>query len=213
MPTPTDPIPLPADQTPEAKLTRNIRQVCRRIVRGKAAARNWQVSSQLILRITSIVLSSLGSAGVIVDKVSGNLSSETGWAFWGSVIVLLFGILLQIANEFRIAQIAADSRLLAEQCALHETQLENMLIDDDPMGPVAGLLRKIIELFENARYNAVLPTTTAEMEAKAESWATTLISANKGNWHLVDRRPRRAGKPKDSASGTKPTPPESPETG
>ena len=57
------------------------------------------------------------------------------------------------------------------------------------------------------------PTTTAEMEAKAESWATTLISANKGNWHLVDRRPRRAGKPKDSASGTKPTPPESPETG
>ncbi|MBN9119936.1 MAG: hypothetical protein J0I06_12370 [Planctomycetes bacterium] len=198
MTAPTDPIPPPTDQTPEAKLTRNIRQVCRRVVRGKAAAGNWQVTSQLFLRIASVVLSSLGSAGVIVDKVSGNLPNETGWAFWGSVVVLLFGILLQVANEFRIAQIASDSRLLAEQCALCETQLENMLIDENPMDPVAGLLRKLIELTENARYNTVLPAMTPEMEARAESWATTLISANKAHWQLVDRRPRRTGSAKSS---------------
>jgi hypothetical protein len=214
MSTPTDPIPLPADQTPEAKLARNIGQVCRRVVRGKAAAGNWQVKSQLILRIASIILSSLGSAGVIVDKVSGNLPGETGWAFWGSVIVLLFGILLQIANEFRISQIAADSRLLAERCALYETQLEDMLIFENPASPVADLLRKIMELFQNERYNAVLPTMTPEMEAEAERWATTLINANKANWQLVARRPTRAGAAKTSPpDAAPPGAPDAPKTG
>lgn len=103
MATPADPIPPPTDETPEAKLSRNIRQVCRRIVRGKSAASNWQVPAQMFLRIASIALSALGSAGVIVDKVSGNLPNETGWAFWGSIVVLLFGIVLQIANEFQVA--------------------------------------------------------------------------------------------------------------
>lgn len=205
MPTPADPIPPPADETPEAKLKRNIRQVCRRIVRGKAAASNWQVPAQMFLRISSIVFSSLGSAGVIADKVSDNLPNETGWAFWGSIIVLLFGIVLQIANEFRVAQIATDSRLLAEQCALCETQLENMLIDERPMDLVAGLLRKLMELFENAKYNAVLPVSTPEIEAEADRWADVLIESHKGNWRLIDRRPRRPGSGK--------APPDAPKAG
>jgi len=212
MPTPTDPIPPPADQTPEAKLTRNIRQVCRRVVRGKAAAGNWQVKSQLILRIASIILSSLGSAGVIADKVSGNLPGETGWAFWGSVIVLLFGILLQVANEFRISQIATDSRLLAERCALYETQLEDMRIFENPLAPVAELLRKIMELFQNERYNAVLAVMTSEMETEAERWSLALIAAHQANWQLVARRPR-AGMKATPPDTTPPSPPMAPEEG
>lgn len=195
MPSPADPIPLPADQTPKAKLTRNIQQVCRRIVRGKTATSKWQVRAQLALRIASILLSSLGSAGVIADKVSGTLPSETGWAFWGSVILLVFGILVQIANEFRISQIAADSRSLAERCALCETQLEDMLIFENPLAPVAELLRKLMELFQNERYNAVLPVMTAEMETEAERRATALITTHQANWQLLARRPRASAKP------------------
>ena len=208
MPTPDDPIPPPTDQSPEAKLTRNIRQVCRRVVRGKAAARNWQVRSQLVLRVASIVLSSLGSAGVIVDKVSGNLPGETGWAFWGSVIVLLFGILLQVANEFRISQVAADSRLLAERCALYETQLEDMLISDNPVVSAAELLRKIMELFQNERYNAVLPLMTPDMEVEAERWSVALIASHRANWQLAARRQPRAGRATGLSPG--PTPPNTP---
>ncbi|MDY3561778.1 hypothetical protein R5W23_003206 [Gemmata sp. JC673] len=188
---PDDPIPLPADQSPAAKLTRNIRQVCRRVVRGKAATTKWQVRLHLALRVVSIALSSLGSAGVIVDKVSGNLPGEAGWAFWGSVIVLLFGILLQVANEFRVAQIAADSRLLAERCALYETQLEDMLISENPVKSVADLLFKICELLQNERYNAILPAMTPDMETTAERWAVALIATNQAHWQLDTRRTAR----------------------
>lgn len=203
MASPDDPIPPPTDPTPEAKLTRNIREVCRRLVRGKAAAGNWQVRLNLVLRVASIVLSSLGSAGVIVDKVSGNLPGETGWTFWGSVVVLLFGILLQIANEFRIAQIAADSQLLAERCALYETQLEDMLVADDPSGAVAELFRKVTELFQNERYNPVLPRRTSRLEADADRWAEALTATNRPHWVLrpqPQRLPRTRG-PKSSPPG------------
>lgn len=197
MASPDDPIPPPADQTPEAKLTRNIRQVCRRIVRDKAAALNWQVPAQRALQITSILLSSLGSAGVIADKVSGNLPGEAGWAFWGSVLLLVFSVVLQIANELRVAQIAANSRLLAEQCALCETQLENMLLSENPGAAVSELLARFFQLFESERYNAVLPVMTREMEARANVMANDLIEAHRANWQLVRRSTRRRTRPEE----------------
>jgi hypothetical protein len=188
---PPSPSP-PPDRTPLGRLSRNVGLACAFIVRGRAAANNWQVRVHLVIRILSIVLSSLGSAGVIVDKVSGTLPNETGWAFWGSVIVLLFGIGLQIANEFRIAQLAADSRLLAEQCALCETQLENSLIEEDPRARVKDLLKRLIQLSENARYNPVLPRMTPELDARAKEWAVALIDTHQPHWELPKRQQRRA---------------------
>jgi hypothetical protein len=186
-----DSLPPPADLTPLGRLSRNVALACGFIVRGRAAAANWQVKVHLVLRVLSIILSSLGSTGVIVDKVSGSLPNEAGWAFWGSVIVLLFGILLQIANEFRIAQLAADSRLLAEQCALCETQLENSLIETDPRNRVNELLKRLIQMSENARYNPILPAMTTELDSRAKGWAAELIGKHQGHWELPTRQRRR----------------------
>src|SRR5438045_1763803 len=99
----TDPLPPPVHKAPDAKLIRNVRELCVRVVRGKAAAQNPSVWGQHILSIASILLSSLGSVGVIAEKAAGNLSEQTGLAFWGSVVLLVFGILSQIANYFRVA--------------------------------------------------------------------------------------------------------------
>jgi hypothetical protein len=190
--------------TPEVKLNRNILHVCRRLIRGKAASTNWQVRMQLVLRITSIILSSLGSVGVIVDKVSTNLPGQIGWPFYGSVIVLIFGILLQVANEFQIARIATDSMLLADRCRLYETEFEDMLVFENPTQSVADLLLKIMELFKNERYNAVLPDMTSQMEIDAEYWAARLFNTNSNTWQLVAKRQtlRRTPNVKDTPTGT-----------
>jgi hypothetical protein len=205
MPAPDDPIPPPTSQTPEAKLTRNIREICRRVVRGQAAARNPSVRWQLVLRVGSILLSSLGGVGVVADKASGNLPSETGWAFWGSVILLSFGILSQIANEFQVAQRAADSRSVAERCTLCETQLENILIVDDPRQPVANLLLAINLLFENEKYNRVLPAATDAMETDAERNAQRLLERYAKHWQLKTR-PQRSRPPAGKGDGVEPEP-------
>jgi hypothetical protein len=153
----TNPIPPPASKGPEAKLIRNIEALCVRIVRGKAAVQNASVWWQRILGIASIVFSSLGSVGVIADKAAGNLQDQSGWAFWGSVILLGFGIASQIANQFRVGQLAADSESLAVRCGLYGTRLTDMLMDEDPQSAVADLFVEVTTLFQSERYNVVLP--------------------------------------------------------
>lgn len=192
-------IPPPEDQSPKAKLVRNIREIGRRIIRGTAAGENRSVSWHFILRIVSIILSSLGSVGVIVDKASNNLPGEVGWAFWGSVILLIFGVLSQIANEFQIAQLAMDSRSLAERSALCETQLENILIVEDPRQPVVDLLIAISNVFASEKYNRVLPRMTSEMERAAESLANSMVERYGGNWNLPKRPQRPKGKSGDDS--------------
>lgn len=192
------PIPPPASPAPDAKLVRNIREICRRIVRGSAATGNWSVRAHLILRIVSIILSSLGGVGLIVDKVSTNLPGETGWPFWGSVILLSVGILSQIANEFQVAQRAGDARSLAERCTLCETQLENILIVDDPRQPVADLLLSMNDVFISERFNRVLPVMTPARETAAERMAQALVDRYGGHWQLPQRPQRSRVKSQES---------------
>lgn len=178
------PIPPPANKAPDAKLIRNVRVLCVRIVRGKAAAQNPSVGWQRVLGIASILLSSLGSVGVIADKAVANLPGQTGGAFWGSVILLVFGIVSQVANQLQVAKRAADSESLAVRCGLYETRLENMLIDDDPRTSVGGLLAEVNTLFEKEQYNQVLPRMTDVMKNAATQWAGNLIADNQKYWQL-----------------------------
>jgi hypothetical protein len=203
------PIPPPASKAPDAKLIRNVRELCVRIVRGKAAAQNPSVWWQRVLGIASILLSSLGSVGVIADKAAANLHSETGGAFWGSVILLLFGIVSQIANQLQVAKRAADSESLAVRCGLYETRLENMLIDDDPRTSVGGLLVEVNTLFEKEQYNQVLPRMTDEMKIAAAQWAGNLTADNQKYWQLkvkkqqgVTKRPAAPPAPEAESPGT-----------
>ncbi len=181
-------LPPPANNSPEAKLIRKVRALCVRIVRGKAADRNPSVWWQRILGIASILLTTLGSVGIIVDKAAGNLPQQTGGAFWGSVILLLFGILSQIANQYRVAQRAADSESLAVRCGLYETRLNDMLEDEDPQTAVAELFLEVRTLFQSERYNVVLPRETDKMKTEAAQWADNLIALNRPFWQLRDKK-------------------------
>lgn len=172
------------------KLTQNVRDICLRVEQGKAVAWNWWVRLQLALALASILLSTLGSAGVILDKAAGNLPEQTGWAFWGSVILLGFGIVTQFANQFQVAKRAADSESLAERCRLVEARLPRILRQEDPQAPVATLLDEVDTLFESERYNKVTPKLTDEMKADALKKADELIARYQGGWQLKGRKPQ-----------------------
>lgn len=203
-----DPIPPPAGKATDAKLIRNVRELCFRVVRGKAAAQNWSVWWQRVLGIASILLSSLGSVGVIADKATGNMSDQSGSKFWGSVMLLVIGILSQIANQFRVAQRAADSESLAVRCGLYETRLTDMLMDDDPQTAVADLFVEVTTLFQSERYNVVLPRETDKHKETAKLWAGDLIARHQPFWQLklnkVTRRTKRPVSP--PAPDTQPPP-------
>lgn len=186
--------PTPEAHSEEAKLARNSGELCRRIVRGQAATENWSVRVHHVLRIVSIILSALGGAGLIADRVSGHLPGETGWAFWGSAVLLAFGILSQVGNEFQIARRAADSRSLAERCTLCEIQLENILIMDDPRQPVIELLLSVNTTFESERCSGIVPVMTEERELTAGRLGQRLLDRHARHWQFRPL-PRRPGRP------------------
>jgi hypothetical protein len=178
----------PVDLKRKEKLKQNIGHLCERIVQGQAAERNASIKWQLTLRVVSILLTSLGSVGVIVDKAATNLPGQTGWAFWGSVILLLFGILTQIANEFQVAQRAADSKILYERCNIFKTQLQNCLIASDPTDDVQKLLDDINKLIVEEKYNRVLPTMTKGIRQKCEELSSDLFARYNQGWELLMRQ-------------------------
>ena len=148
----------PPGNAQHAKLIRNVRELCVRIVRGKASAQNASVKYQRDSR------DRVHPALVTWQRWSDCGQSRCEFArpnwlgiHWGSVILLVFGIVSQIANQFQVAKRAADSESLALRCGLYETRLENMLIDDDPRTSVIGLLEEVNSLFEKEQYNQVLP--------------------------------------------------------
>ncbi len=194
------------DPNPKETLKRRIRQICARVVLGEEAINRWEVRLQQAVRIVSIVLTSLGSAGVIVDKVTGTPPQETGLAFVVWVVVLVFGIVLQVLNELKIEQIASDARLVNEACALYETQLGMLLEDSDPRDAVVRLRGEVNAVI--LKYHRAVPASTPELEARAGARADKLITENEGGWTLpppaAPQPDRRARKPR----GPKPkTPP------
>ena len=195
MPTPDEPTPTD-EPRPAAALKRQIRRVCARIAQGKTAIRRWEVLLQRTVRIVSIVLTSLGSAGVIADKVAGNLPGQTGWAFWGSVAVLLFGILLQVLNELRVEQTATAAITLYEGCAILETQLGMALEESDPRAAVERIRGELNALV--LKCHRALPPTTSQLKSLAEELADSLIEANEDGWELPA--------PRQSASRRHPPP-------
>jgi hypothetical protein len=181
---PTPLPPLPPLTAPVQKLVFNIEELCNRTARGQPARKSWFVRLHVALRILSIVLTSLGSVGVIVAKASANLPGESGAAFWGSVVLLIFGILSQVANEFQIAQLATDARALAEKCDVYDTRLANVLLADDPRQATVAMLVEVNELFESERYNKVLPPESKAIVDAGMLRSRTLILKNLPHWDL-----------------------------
>lgn len=188
----------PEPLSTEARMIRRVRQAYVRIIQGKAAANRWEVKAHRGIRIASIILSSLGSAGVIADKVTGNTSS---WAFVGAMMVLGFGIFLQIANEFRIDQIATDARSLAEACGLCELQLSIILENEDPRRAVTQLYNEVKTII--LKHHKVLSAVPTESEV--DETLSRLIDKNRAGWHLPERE-RKPGRRSKRESPPRPAP-------
>lgn len=192
---PTPPLPPSGDPSPEARLVRKVGQISVRILQGKAAVSRWEVKAQRGLRIASIVLSSLGSAGIIADKLT---KETTGFAFVGAIVAIGFGILLQVANEFHLEQIATDSRALAEACSLVEIQLGIILEAEDPTRAVGQLHEEINAVV--LKYHRVLPP--APSPVAVERLTKFLVEPNRSGWRLPNRqRKRRDTEDKPPSSG------------
>jgi hypothetical protein len=195
---PAPPVPPAITNPDEEMLKRRIRLICDRIVQGKAAIGRWEVTAHLVLRILSIILSSLGSAGLIVDRVAGGPPSESGGAFWIWIVVLVFGIVLQIANELQIAQTAADARILAESCVIYEIQLDIILQDSDPRKAVESLRNEVNTVI--LKYGKVVRSLTSTQVSQGNQSAHHLITKHQGGWNIPQPPPRlpkkRGPKPK-----------------
>lgn len=177
------PTPPAADVSPFDDLEKKIRFVCLQITRGRRARFRWEVGVYYTLRVVSVVLSAAAATGLIADKVSANLTAVTGWAFWGALIVLAFGILLQIADVFGVEKAATHARVLAAQAKLYQTELGLILSDEYPTNSVDGLAERVKASLLDPNNNATLPDEDdPKVQGEAARWSAALIARNRGVW-------------------------------
>ncbi len=167
-------------RSPKAFLIQKIELLCTRLVPGSAADQRWQVWVHVVLRIASIILTSLGGAGFIADKVSPNLPGQTGWAFWGGLILLAFGILTQVANELGVERVASEAKTAAENFKLLAIRLDLILEEDDPTNSVGNLQKEVQAAIQ--KYHRVIPGETPETQATARAVAQSLVKKHQGHW-------------------------------
>lgn len=191
----------PSDNRPESRLIRKVNLICGRVIRGRHAVDRWQVQLHRALRITSIVLSSLGGVGLIAN----NAGATSGWT-----VSLVFGILLQIANELGIERIANQARSALTASSFMQTQLDIVLASDDPTGAVNKLLEETNTVLRT--YHEVLPELSPLLEAEAARLAAKFVDTYGGDWQLPARQRRRKEPPGPGADSPRaPEPPEGPE--
>lgn len=170
------------------ELILKIRIITLRVVRGKAALRQWQVGVSKGIRIVSIILTALGSAGLIAKSLEGGPPNQGGWALYLWVAMLVVSILIQLANEFGINTFALESRLLAESCKVIGLQLDNCLSNSNPTEIVAKILTDINEI--TVKYANALPDKTVVIEEDARGEADNLVAVYSENWKLPLRQRR-----------------------
>jgi hypothetical protein len=182
-PPPADDAPTssPAAGNPLDGLQKRIRFVCLRIVRGQHARTRVEVRLYYLLRIVSIVLAALAGAGLIADKVNTNLTATTGWGFWGALLVLSFGILVQIADVFGVERVATHARVLADICDRYETELGILLEDPYPSDSLEGLAERVKNSLLDPNNHVTLPKE-ADVQAAADRLASELIRRHRDNW-------------------------------
>lgn len=142
----------------------------------------WQVKAHRALRIVSIILTALGGAGLVAVNVNPDLPKESGWTLVGSLISLVFSVLLQVSSEFGIDQRAALARSAAEAFCFIETNLDIVLGDPDPTDLVNKLLAEANALW--VKYNLVVPRQSAELDTETRLLAAGLVAKYETQWTL-----------------------------
>jgi hypothetical protein len=188
-------------------LVGKIEVICERIVRGRHAVNAWQVKVHRILRITAIVLSALSSVGLVAVNANPDLPKQTGWPLIGSLVSLIFSILLQVANELGIEQTATQARSAKEAFSGIEANLDIVLVAENPIELVNKLLEETNGLW--TKYTAVIWSSSPATDAESKALAAQLVGKYSGHWNLPSERRKRRPKPPDT-SGVQPVPPPQP---
>lgn len=184
-----EPLPETGARDARAKLVRRIEVLCDRIIRGRHATDRWQVKFHRALRLASIVLSSLGGAGLIAQQPTPGQVEGSSWAVIGSFISLLAGIALQVSNELGIERIALEARAAAEAFSLVEVSLEIVLIEEDPLELVTKLIDEAGSLLQ--KYHGVIPRFSGDYAQEAGQLTQALVQKFGADWNLPAQREKR----------------------
>ncbi len=184
---------LPGDERARAKLVHNIRLICDRIVRSRKATNRWQVKYHRVLRIASLILSTVGGSGLIATNVIPGGADSSSWGFWFSVVSVVLGILLQVSNELGIEQTALQAQAAVASFLRIDTSLEIVLTEENPVKLVGRLLEETNGLL--LEYSHVIPRSSDAMDLETAALLKSLVEKHGSYWVLPQPRMRKREKP------------------
>ena len=179
------------------QLVGKVKIICVRVERGRRAADTWHVGVHNSMRVASIIFSALGGAGLVAVNVNPDLPKQHGGALAGSMVSLIFSIVMQLANEFGIGKRAEQARSATYDFAALDTELDIILSQPDPVDLVNKLLDKSAALL--SKHGPVLPARSTAMESTATLQCDGLVKLYRVNWVLSSSR--KPKKPKDPGAG------------
>jgi hypothetical protein len=168
------------------KLCAKVLVICDRVVRGRRATDTWHVKAHNSMRVASIIFSALGGAGLVAVNVNPDLPKQHGAALAGSMISLIFSIVMQLANEFGVGKRAEQARAATYDFAAVDTELEIILSQPDPVDLVNKLLDKSAALL--IKHGPVLPVRSTAMESTVTKQCDGLVKLYRVNWVLSSNR-------------------------
>jgi hypothetical protein len=178
------------------QLVGKVEIICVRVERGRHATDTWHVGAHNAMRVASIIFSALGGAGLVAVNVNPDLPKQHGEYLAGSMLSLIFSILMQLANEFGIAGRAEKARTAAIEFKSLDTNLEIILRQPDPVVLLNELLDKSDDLLRD--HDPVLPEPSEakeqEFDNKAKSRCDFLVRRYRRNWILKSGRKSKGPK-------------------
>jgi hypothetical protein len=175
---------------PKPRMIGKIEIICDRVVRGGHAVNIWQVHFHRYIRILSIVLTTLGSAGMVAVNVKPDFGQQHGWALVGSLLALLLSIFVQLSSEFGIDRRATLATSARDSFRLVDAKLEIVLRNEDPTDMVNKLLEETDSLL--VKFYDVVPERSDDSSADSKRKSDALVDRFAAHWNLppARRRPR-----------------------
>jgi uncharacterized membrane protein len=183
------PPPAPRPRTDQERTEWLIHSICGKLVLGIDCQKRWFVYLHNGLRFGSILISSFAAVGLIADKPNATIGSDRGGVFWVSIVLLIFGIIMQAVKEFGVESRANMARNLDDQCRKYKVQLMNRAGAAKPLSELGILHDEVSRVIEES--HSVLLTETDDLQAAAEKLANQTIARSRPNWEFDPIQPQK----------------------
>lgn len=184
---PTD-VPTLANDFTENVL-RKIRFICERIIGGIEATRRWSVYFLYAHKVLSVVLATLGAAGIYALQLNANENKAFGWA---GLISLLLAIILGLYKEFGIEKSAQMALSAHEAFSQLRTRLITALNGDDPVTEVNAIFSDAGTLWKN--FHMVIHDPRREAAQLLYDELTAEYQSGRRNFPVAAARTRQRGR-------------------